>query len=85
VTEFEWTVGIRANLPKIQSLGFKGGTFEGEYVLQSAKRYFAIRDALEKLISENNLPFRPYELQNTYRHLVEISAKCSEDGRVAVR
>jgi hypothetical protein len=76
-----WTVRIKFT--------YKGEPIEATYTEDTVKRSLAVHDALDKFISENKLTdpatkrlFRPYHLQNKLRNICEISAKCSEDGRI---
>ena len=80
--EYKWTIVIRANFPKFGHTDWAGGIFEGTYEIVASRRYFAIRDALNQFILDNHLPFRVYQILDKYRDFTEISAKCSEDGRV---
>jgi len=76
-----WEVDVR--------ISYGSTKCEGLYRIQTIKRYSAIREALERIIKENNLkdstsgyPLRPYQLLGPYRNFCEVSAKCSEDARV---
>jgi hypothetical protein len=75
-----WTVYVKFT--------YKGKSVEGTYVESVIKRALAVHNALDKFINENNLVdpatkrlLRPYQLQNKWRNICSISAKCSEDGR----
>jgi hypothetical protein len=88
VVDYEWTVTVKGNFPAIKEEGkvadFSGGNFEETFHINSPKRYYAVSEALELFIEKNKLPFRVYQLLNKYKDFVEISAKCSEDGRVRI-
>lgn len=82
-TNMFWEVEVKIVL--------KGQEYAGLYKIETIKRYEAIREALDKIVKENDLKdelglqFRPYQLLGPYRQLCEVRTKCSEDGRLAVR
>ncbi len=79
---FTWTVTIKTNFPRDI---YDSVPMQAEYVVEADKPYTARRDCLERFITENKLPFRPYELLTKYRHFVEMSVRCSVDGRTVER
>lgn len=60
------------------------GVDERVYTSQTAKRYKACIDAIEQFIEEFGLPGRAYEYwgSNQKGGFLEISARCSSDGRI---